>query len=92
MIGYIADGSHATYPTTGAQSTGVPGADDHTYDSGPTWRSWDNYVNLGQLGHVLNDQSWAEYGGRWGEVGMLAETSGPPGPMFNAKWDTTTEY
>lgn len=92
VIGYIADGSHATYPTAGAQSTGVPGADDHTYDNGPVWSSWDNYVNLGQVGHVLSDQTWAEYGGRWGEVGMIAETSGPPGPMFNGKWDTKNEY
>jgi hypothetical protein len=92
VVGYIADGSHATYPTEGTQSTGVPLADDHTYGNGPRWSSWQNFVNLGQLGHVMNDQTWAEYGGRWGEVGMIDETSGPPGPMFNGKWDTKNEY
>lgn len=92
LVGYVADGSHATYPTVGAQSTGVPGADDHTYDNGPVWNTWENFANLGAIGHVLNGQTWAQYGGRWGEVGNLDETSGPPGPMFNGKWNTTTEY
>jgi hypothetical protein len=91
-IGYVADGSHATYPTVGAQSTGVPGADDHTYDNGPVWNTWENFKNLGAVDHILNDQTWAQYGGRWGEVGELDDTSGPVGPMFNGKWDTTTEY
>jgi hypothetical protein len=91
-VGYVADGSHATYPTVGAQSTGVPGADDHTYANGPVWRTWENFANLGARGHVLNGQTWANYGGRWGEVGNLDETSGPAGPMFNGKWDTATEY
>src|SRR5205085_4610516 len=75
LVGYVADGSHATYPTVGAQSTGVPGADDHTYANGPVWNTWENFKNLGQVGHVLNDQTWATYGGRWGEVGNLDDTS-----------------
>lgn len=91
-VGYVADGSHATYPTVGAQSTGFPGVDDHTYDNGPVWRTWENYKNLGAIGHVLNEQTWASYGGRWGEVGELDDTSGPVGPMFNGKWNTATEY
>jgi hypothetical protein len=91
-IGYVADGSHATYPTIGAQSTGVPGIDDHTYEGGPVWRTWENFANLGQVGHILNGQTWAKYGGRWGEVGTIDDTSGPPGPMFNGKWDTKNEY
>jgi hypothetical protein len=92
VIAYIADGSHATYRSAGAHGTGVPGAEDHAYDNGPIWSSWTHYANLGQVGHVLNEQTWAAYGGRWGEVGELAETSGPPGPMFNGKWDTKNEY
>jgi hypothetical protein len=92
VIAFVADGSHATYPTAGAQSTGVPGADDHTYEGGPIWRTWENFANLGAIDHVLNDQTWARYGGRWGEVGNLDATSGPPGPMFNGKWNTKTEY
>ena len=92
VVGYVADGSHATYPSAGTHSTGVPGADDHTYEGGPIWQTWTNFVNLGQVGHVLNDQTWARYGGRWGEVGNIDDTSGPPGPMFNGKWDTKNEY
>ena len=92
VVGYIADGSHATYPTDGAHGTGFPGVDDHAYANGPTWSTWENFVNLGQVGHILNDQKWAAYGGRWGEIGMVDETSGPPGPMFNGKWDTKNEY
>jgi hypothetical protein len=26
------------------------------------------------------------------EVGELADTAGPPGPMFNGKWNTETGY
>ena len=92
VVGYVADGSHATFPTVGTHATGVPGADDHTYEGGPTWQTWTSFVNLGQVGHVLNGQTWAKYGGRWGEVGELDATSGPPGPMFNSKWNTANEY
>jgi hypothetical protein len=90
-VGYVADGSHATYPTIGKHATGY-GTEDNTYGNGPRWETWTNFVNLGQRDHILNGQDWARYGGRWGEVGMIAETSGPPGPMFNGKWDTRNEY
>lgn len=91
VVGYVADGSHATYATAGTHAAGF-GFDDHTYDGGPVWRTWDGFVNLGQIDRVLDDQQWARYGGRWGEVGELAATSGPPGPMFNGKWDPANEY
>jgi hypothetical protein len=92
IVGYIADGSHATYPEIGEHGTQVPGITDHTYASGPVWRSWMNYANLGAIGKILGGQAWAAYGGRWGEVGETSFTSGPPGPMFNGKWDTRNEY
>ncbi len=90
VVGYAADGSHATYETPGTHAG--PVVDDHAYDGGPVWHTWDNFSNLGQVGHVLNGQTWALYGGRWGEVGQTDFTSGPPGPMFNGKWDTKNEY
>jgi hypothetical protein len=92
VVGYIADGSHATYRNVGEHATAVPGIFDHTYAGGPVWRSWANYANLGQVGKILGGQTWAAYGGRWGEVGETSFTSGPPGPMFNGKWDTRNEY
>jgi hypothetical protein len=92
VVGYIADGSHATYDKVGAFPVAVPVVMDHTYDGGPVWTTWTNFVNLGQTDHILDGQTWARYGGRWGEVGETAFTSGPPGPMFNSKWDTANEY
>jgi hypothetical protein len=92
VVGYIADGSHATYPKVGTHATAVPGVSDHTYAGGPVWKSWSNYANLGQVGKILGGQTWAAYGGRWGEVGETSFTSGPPGPMFNGKWNTRNEY
>jgi hypothetical protein len=92
VVGYIADGSHATYHKVGEHTTTVPGVIDHTYAGGPVWRSWANYANLGQIGKILGGQTWAAYGGRWGEVGETSFTSGPPGPMFNGKWTTRNEY
>lgn len=90
VVGYVADGSHATYEKAGDHPG--PVVDDHAYEGGPAWRTWQNFANLGQVGKILGDQDWARYGGRWGEVGATDITSGPPGPMFNGKWDTTTEY
>ncbi len=92
VVGYIADGSHATYPEVGEHAGPVPGVTDHTYAGGPVWRTWSNFVNLGAIGKILGGQTWATYGGRWGEVGETSFTSGPPGPMAQGKWDTRNEY
>jgi len=92
VVGYAADGSHATYERAGTFNLGVAGVDDHTYDDGPHWQTWTNFVNLGDVGHISNGQSWAAYGGRWGEVGELEDTSGPVGPMFHGEWKTANEY
>jgi hypothetical protein len=91
VVGYIADGSHATYPSAGEHAGPVPGVNDHAYTGGPVWSTWKNYANLGEIGKILGGQTWAAYGGRWGEVGETSFTSGPPGPMFHGSWDTGTE-
>lgn len=90
VVAYIADGSHATYATAGTHAG--PVVDDHTYDGGPTWRSWENFVNVGQKDHFMPGAEWARYGGRWGEIGADDVTSGPIGPTFNSKWTTSKEY
>jgi hypothetical protein len=90
VVGYVADGSHATYERAGDHPG--PVVADHAYEGGPVWQTWTNFKNLGQVGKVLNGQDWVRYGGRWGEVGSASFTSGPPGPMFNSKWDTAKEY
>ena len=87
-VGYSADGSHATYRSAGEHPG--PVVNDHCYDGGPIWLTWMNATNLGERGHVLNSQTWADYDGRWGEVGQAEFTSGPPGPMFHGTW--TGEY
>jgi hypothetical protein len=90
VVGYIADGSHATYDTAGDHPG--PVVPDHCYDSGPVWRTWESFANLGDVGKITPGHEWALYGGRWGEVGETSFTSGPPGPMFQPKWDTSNEY
>jgi hypothetical protein len=90
VVGYLSDGDHATYESAGVHPG--PMTNDHCYDDGPVWHSWDNFKNLGEAGSILNDQTWAAYGGRWGEVGLAGDTSGPAGPMFHSKWNTANEY
>lgn len=90
LVAYVADGSHATYASAGIHPD--PLIDDHTYDGGPKWQTWRNFENLGQPGRVLGGNTWALYGGRWGEIGTRGLTSGPTGPMFKRTWDTRNEY
>lgn len=86
MIGYAADGSHAVYESAGEHPSAVPGFPDHTYEGGPIWETWTNFVNLGERGHFLHGQNWAQYDGRWGEVGSIEDTSGPVGPTYQGRW------
>jgi hypothetical protein len=44
-------------------------------------------VNVGEKGAPRNGQLFIAYGGRWGEVGELEETSGPQGPSFQGSWN-----
>jgi hypothetical protein len=82
---YSADGSHASYPAVGDWAL-ILGAYDHTYGGGPVWQTWTNWVNVGEKGAPRNGQLFIKYGGRWGEVGELEDTSGPQGPSFQGSW------
>lgn len=85
-VGYAADGSHAVYASAGEHPSAVPGFPDHAYEGGPAWQTWTNFANLGERGAILEDQAWAAYDGRWGEVGDVEDTSGPVGPMYSGRW------
>src|SRR5262249_48609972 len=68
-IAYAARGTHASYPAPGAYKT--PAMIDWCYDDGPRWRTWTNFVNIGERDHILGGQSWARYDGRWGRPGWF---------------------
>jgi hypothetical protein len=69
---YVAKGTHAMYPSAGDfRHDGV--AVDHTADGGPAWETW-------RALQSLEAQPWRDYAGAWGEVGELADTTGPLGP------------
>jgi hypothetical protein len=83
---YIADGSHASYPTVGEWDVAV-GTKDHTYAGGPVWRTWEDVINVGEKSAPRNGQHFIRFGGRWGEIGQTEVTSGPPTPSVQDAWD-----
>lgn len=68
---YSAKGSHASYSKPGDHGL-VPGVKD-TAGRGRQWRTWNNMKNA-------RAQGWYGYGGAWGEVGNIKDTTGPQGP------------
>jgi hypothetical protein len=63
---YSANGTHASYPTAG----------EHGFDEtaqGPRWRTWRRLLNV-------RTRPWYGFGGAWGEVGAIVDTTGPLGP------------
>ena len=63
---YSANGTHASYPTAGR----------HGFDEtaqGPRWNTWRRLRDV-------RARAWYGFGGAWGEVGAIVDTTGPLGP------------
>ena len=76
----------------GSHDTHYPTFTDETRDGGPVWQTWKNVVNVGEKGRALNGQSFIDYGGRWGQIGILngsvnLGTSGPDTPSVQGSWN-----
>lgn len=79
-----AKGSHASYPTAGEQDR-FPLPDDET-GWGQLWNTYNNVVNVGELGNPQNGQTFIKYAHLWGEIGQTDITSGPYGPAWQSAW------
>ncbi len=69
VVVYVANGSHAAFPRSGSFGT------DETDRGGPRW-------DTSQYLLPLRDRPWKTFAGAWGEVGMIASTTGPLGPWY----------
>ena len=71
---FSAKGSHASYDSAGDKDLGVPLGlvKDHA-GRGAQWKTWQHMKNA-------RAQAWYGYGGAWGEVGDIKDTTGPQGP------------
>ena len=67
-VAFSASGTHASYPRAGSFNGGI----DVTA-RGPRWRTWQHLRSL-------RARAWYGYGGGWGEVGEIADSTGPLGP------------
>jgi hypothetical protein len=70
-VAYSAIGSHASLPTPGFGFIDVGDPD------GPRWRTWEDLAGIA-------DQPWYGFGGAWGRVGKVRDSTGPLGP--GAHW------
>jgi hypothetical protein len=68
---YSAIGSHASLPTPGF------GFIDVGDPKGPRWHTWKKLAKV-------EDQPWYGFGGAWGRIGKVRESTGPLGP--GAHW------
>jgi hypothetical protein len=66
-IAYSAIGSHASLPTPGFGHIDVGDQD------GPQWRTWEDLASI-------VEQPWYGFGGAWGRVGKVRDSTGPLGP------------
>lgn len=71
---YCAIGSHASLPSAdfGFIDVGDP--------DGPRWRTWEPDNSLASI----REQPWYGFGGAWGKVGRVLDSTGPLGP--GAHW------
>jgi hypothetical protein len=79
---YSANGSHASYPVAGDHrikvrrgSTNLVTVSDHAVACAacPIWPTWDRMIEA-------TSQPWYGFGGAWGEVKSIRDTTGPLGP------------
>ncbi|MCG8557147.1 MAG: hypothetical protein MJD61_17950 [Proteobacteria bacterium] len=90
---FTASGSHANYPNkSSCDSAEFPwgrGCSSHAAEQWWTWADgkgsnagWQGggTLNMGERNHPFFSMDWIDYGGRWGELGTVPGTSGPPGP------------
>jgi hypothetical protein len=70
-VAYSAIGSHASLPSADF------GFIDVGDEDGPRWRTWDDLASI--VG-----QPWYGFGGAWGRVGRVRDSTGPLGP--GAHW------
>jgi hypothetical protein len=68
---YSAIGSHASLPTPGFGHIDVGDPD------GPKWRTWEDLA-------AITEQPWYGFGGAWGRLGQVRDSTGPLGP--GAHW------
>jgi hypothetical protein len=82
LVGYVADGDHATYSSPGAhplRSThGLATDRTSPIATGFSWPTWENLL-------PLESQGWAGFCGAWGNVGkpflpFASDKTGPLGP------------
>jgi hypothetical protein len=66
-VAYSAIGSHASLPTPGFGHIDVGDPD------GPHWRTWEDLASI-------VEQAWYGFGGAWGRVGKVRDSTGPLGP------------
>jgi hypothetical protein len=72
-VGYAALGTHATYPRAGTYPTKF-GFSDNATGGGEVWSTYARPI------HNVKAMPWYGFGGAWGEVGTISDTTGPRGP------------
>ncbi len=72
-VGYAALGTHATYPRAGTYPTKF-GFSDNATGGGEVWSTYLRPI------YDVKTMPWYGFGGAWGEVGTVSDTTGPRGP------------
>jgi hypothetical protein len=80
IVGYVAKGTHATYPHGGNHTVDVLGP-IHFTDETDKGERWDTSRNM----QDLRTRPWRDFAGAWGEVGEVSASTGPLGPWFKER-------